>query len=519
MTLEKFLNQPYAEKLNLITNTQNTEDILIEYISTLEPPVESFVRKNELILSTAMSLQDNSDCFLSFITDLKNAGAAGLVYAQSYNDFTVLESILPQINELNFPVITATWDVLFSTLVEDTIKLIWQSDNDTHTYTEEIQRDLLNCFIKGKTLDDAAEILYKKLKSDVIILDYNHKILGRNVSIRTLSPRGFLESRTNELSKIVISAYEKVYGYVLIDSTQYYEKINQKSLVQYISTPLTLWFDREYSILASKMKSREEFVWRLAQHNFTSKNEILQQATYLDFNTDSKYACIVASINHNNYSGHYRSPYANSFSSTIIEEQILETANRYNLSSMTSLNKDTLIIFLECKNMSTFQTTAEEYISELEQFFNITLPNITFIWGYDAQQYSIADLYIGYGNAQEALSICLESGGLLSRSCYQLSALQKITSTLKDNVELVALSNNILGPLIQLDKEKRTDYIDTLTEYLNSNYNISEAARACHLHRQSFIYRINKIEELCGLSLSNHNDLLLLDLAIRIYSR
>ena len=61
MTLDLFLKQPFAANFQLISNVTNLKDIPIEYISTLEPPAETFVRTNEVILSTAISVRDDPD--------------------------------------------------------------------------------------------------------------------------------------------------------------------------------------------------------------------------------------------------------------------------------------------------------------------------------------------------------------------------------------------------------------------------------------------------------------------------
>ena len=516
MTLDLFLKQPFAANFQLISNVTNLKDIPIEYISTLEPPAETFVRTNEVILSTAISVRDDPDSYYNFILDLHNAGAAAVVLAHPNDDMTMLESILPKINNLGFPVITATWNVLFAEIVEQTIPLIWENDKQTHSFMESVQRDLLNYFIEGKTLDDAAELLYSRLKCDIIILDCNHKIIGRNIRTRNLTPYGFLESRTNDLSRIVISSFEKLYGYLLVDSSVYAEKIHQPSHVQCLSTPLTLWSDREYSIIASKMKRRQAFVWKLAQHDYISKPDIFAKANYLEFNINIKYACLVAKVSLETSANKQHASYIYHSTNTMIEEQVFELAHDMGLSVMTALNKETLIIFLECKEDTDFQSITNEYITVLEQIFQIAIPSMHFLWGYDTQPYFIYELYKGYDHAKKALETCIISNGIVKRSCFQLSILQRILSLAHNDAEIITLSQNILKGLIDYDKEKNSDFLNTLKFYCKCNYNVSEAARLCHLHRQSFIYRLSKIEELTGLSISSHEDLLLLELCCRI---
>ena len=518
MTLKDFLKQPCTSDFQILTSLSNIDEIPVEYISILEPPVEKFVRTNEIILSTALSVRDNTDTLRDFIFDVYKSGSAGIVFAFPENDFHMLDPILEEFSSYNFAIISMDWNHLFSEIVENTIKTIWEKDTETQSYMENLQRELLNYFIHGKTMDDAAELLFKYLGSDIVILDCNHKVIGKNNSIRSLSPSGYLESRKNDISRIVISTSDKLYGYVLVDTSIYNLTLHLSSSIQCIVTPLTLWFDREYSITASKMKSKEDFVWKLANHEFQTEQDVISKADYLGFQTDQRYACLVGKIIFDSLDNEHHASFLFSSTSTMIEEQVIQSAKDLDLSVMTSLHNQTLIIFLECDNDSHFQSIAENYLSYYEQVMHVTTPTVHFLWGYDSQGYSLFELEKGYQKAQKALTVCLDSNGLIKRSCFQLSILQKISSVLYNDTEVLTLSQNILKPLLEYDIEKKTNYLDTLKVYFNTNYNVSETARICHMHRQSLLYRLDKIETICGVSLNNHEDLYLLETCYRIYS-
>ena len=60
------------------------------------------------------------------------------------------------------------------------------------------------------------------------------------------------------------------------------------------------------------------------------------------------------------------------------------------------------------------------------------------------------------------------------------------------------------------------DLLQTLITYIQCNYNQSVTARALFLNRHSLLYRIRKIEEITGMSLTNHRDLFTLEVYARI---
>ena len=60
------------------------------------------------------------------------------------------------------------------------------------------------------------------------------------------------------------------------------------------------------------------------------------------------------------------------------------------------------------------------------------------------------------------------------------------------------------------------DLKHTLITYIQCNYNQSVTARMLFLNRHSLLYRIQKIEEITGMSLTDHRDLFTLEVYTRI---
>lgn len=79
--------------------------------------------------------------------------------------------------------------------------------------------------------------------------------------------------------------------------------------------------------------------------------------------------------------------------------------------------------------------------------------------------------------------------------------------------------NNYISPIItqlqKYDKKHSTDFLDTLKVYIRNLCNTSDSAAELHLHRNSFLYRINKIEEITGVPLREYHTFM--HLAINFY--
>lgn len=521
MTLKDFSQLPVTKNFQCFIAPAEPDSIPVDYISILEPPVENFVRTNEIILSSALSVRENPAALYRFILDTCRAGAAAIVFAFPDDTRAPLERISADLEGLGFPVFTMPWSQLFSDVVESTLKEIWNREQKTQNYLESLQRRLLNYFITGKTLNDAAELLYKYLASDIVILDMNHEILGKNQRILALSPADYLKTRTSDVARIEIESGSHLYGHLLMDAGTYAVTLRSAHMEQYICTPLSLWFDREWSVRASVMRANETFVWTLAHSAPFSRQEAETKAKLLGFKTAVKYACIAGDVL--SPSSGYTPPAGSSYapisqaSEAIIIDAVLQSARKQKLAAMTSLHKNRLLIFLQADSPAFSAAAAEGFLDLFEQNLRQSSPAFAFLWGYDIQKRSMDTFPEGYQNAKKALKLCVDSGGQLRRSCFQLSLIQKVHSCLNNDAEIKAMAESILSPLTEYDKKKNTNFLDTLKTFLDANYSVSETSRVTHLHRQSLLYRLDKIEQLCNVRLKNHEDLFVLEIAVRIH--
>ena len=56
----------------------------------------------------------------------------------------------------------------------------------------------------------------------------------------------------------------------------------------------------------------------------------------------------------------------------------------------------------------------------------------------------------------------------------------------------------------------------TITKFFENNLNLSEAARKLYIHRNTLIYRLDKIQKVTGLDLRHFEDAMLLKIIIML---
>ncbi|MGG3799522.1 PucR family transcriptional regulator [Metabacillus fastidiosus] len=138
-------------------------------------------------------------------------------------------------------------------------------------------------------------------------------------------------------------------------------------------------------------------------------------------------------------------------------------------------------------------------------------------------------IYIGLGSYQTDISNCptsyneayeaIQFGKLVSpnENVYEFSTLQiytilrHIPSFISEN--FIA---NILGPLINYDKENNSNLIQTLETYLNCSLKPSETGNQLGVHRNTIHFRIAKIKELLNINFDDGNMMFQLNCALRL---
>lgn len=88
--------------------------------------------------------------------------------------------------------------------------------------------------------------------------------------------------------------------------------------------------------------------------------------------------------------------------------------------------------------------------------------------------------------------------------------------SMRGSPELVQLSDERLGPLLDLPGERGRDLLDTLEVFLRSVGRKTEAAAPTEIERQSLYHRLSRIDEELDVNLKAGDTVLALNLAVMV---
>jgi purine catabolism regulator len=119
-----------------------------------------------------------------------------------------------------------------------------------------------------------------------------------------------------------------------------------------------------------------------------------------------------------------------------------------------------------------------------------------------------------FRQAGQALAMARRLNSRTPRYYPDLSV-YRLLLQLEHHPDLHAFREEILGSL--LSYEGSGDYIKTLEVYFEHNGNLSQAAEALYIHRNTLTYRMERISEITGLDLDHTEIRLAVQLALRIH--
>ena len=92
----------------------------------------------------------------------------------------------------------------------------------------------------------------------------------------------------------------------------------------------------------------------------------------------------------------------------------------------------------------------------------------------------------------------------------------RLLFAIRDQHELEAFYEDTLGALVDYDRRREGDLVKTLTAYFAAGSSPGEAASQLHLHRNTLLYRLNRIRAITGLDLDDPDTRLSLHLALKV---
>ncbi|MFS0603997.1 PucR family transcriptional regulator [Peribacillus frigoritolerans] len=556
LTIKDVLNYEIMKKARIITGKDFENERYVQWISVIEMPVENFVRKNEVVLTTAIGCNNDVETLKTFVQDVIDSEASALLIATGRHIFDIPKEVIDLAEKHNFMIIELPWELRFSRIIEKVMKEI----NDIHykerEKSEKVQQELLKLILKETDLNHITKFIQRLIGCSIIITDRSGSIqeisshtqsfikewknyvlqgilpLRKETYIETHDPMfqkfQMVEIKDQTILQLpVLQVLGDAQGYIFVllprkTSVDSYLTQYRVNVLEHSATTIALWLSRKNAVEDTKMRLRSDFVQELAKGEFVSSDQASSRAKLLGYNIKLPYVSIVGYPENLEVLFRKRKQDDDSFEHWLenmiryIEEEIYYAAQSLKREVMMTYQGEQLLIFLEIPS-KTENENATNFLDLVERRLGNLLPEVIISWGIGNYSEDFNGFAESYQHANVALNIGRRKKGTGNRMMYEKTRVDRVLLNLAQNNEMKEVIMSTIEPLVQYDNQRNMDLIETFSVYNQFQGNVSQTARSLNLHRQSLLYRLRKIESLTGLSLIDPEDLFLLDLSIKTW--
>ena len=279
---------------------------------------------------------------------------------------------------------------------------------------------------------------------------------------------------------------------------------------------------KHHSIAELERQHANSFVEELIAHDFKSEEAMLERARYLGLDLNDPCLPLVFDIDRFQY---------NIEQQQLAEEKVqalksrLQQALDFYLTDrltepfLLALRSDSLIV-LTCwpadQSTVTIMNSAHQLAQDILLELKRTFPNLSFTGGIGQPYRGVRNISKSFLQAHKAIVLGRQAHGRGRIFCYHSLGIHRLLCSHSDQKELIALRDEVLGPLAVYDNEQNTDFIETLTAYFAHNEDINTTAKSLFVHPNTVRYRLERAAKILGRDLGTTDDRFQVYLALKI---
>lgn len=175
-----------------------------------------------------------------------------------------------------------------------------------------------------------------------------------------------------------------------------------------------------------------------------------------------------------------------------------------------------LVIFQALKTVEDMES-AHQLGRRIHEQIETEFPEGTIIGGISGPARTLADWPIAYEQAQQAMQLGQRLN--LTNQFVEFNSLgiYRLLYGLVDMDAVKRFTDDIMRPLVDYDNQNRGSLVKTVEAYFAHHGNISQTAESLFVHRNTLLYRMERIQELTRLHLDQANMRLALHLALKLW--
>ena len=540
ISMNSILRMEILQDAKLLAGASGTDQIVTSVNVMVDPNVVNLVSGGELLVSTAYAVRENLPQLLELIPQLKQRGvvALGLKFNSYINE--IPQEILILCDTLSFPLFEIPNSISFSQLITPIMTTIVNNQAQMLGDIYELQKALTATMLSGGGLQSIVQTLFDRFGNSIAIYndffssfvlacsDRRRESITRRMedlvragssgreTVSLMSSREVDNVDGLICNKIIIPIYsdKKKYGSIYIWEDNR-EITNVDLAVLEASTSLiALDMIKKISMYEMENNHKASFLDDLLVHDEERQRKSLANAEYFDFDVDAEHRVAVIRVLSGN--------------STISNSSLYKTNNSIvNILRRVSRDSSIKVLFVnKCDSIVlVFELPVHEdgnYLQHLHSFVDSAMNALEaegilsmVSIGMGRSYADATNLWKSFNEAGRAAA-CWNIDDVRIHS-YEDLGIYRFLSYEALRPELVLFYNETLKVLVDYDHDRDSELVHTLSLYFRCGGNLKRLAEEMGVHYNTVAYRIQRIKELAHVSFDNADQMLNLQIALKIY--
>lgn len=494
LQIEDVLKNKHFASAEVVAGSNSLSNF-VKWVHILETyQVENLLKGHELVLTTGVSIKQDTEKFLLFVEGLINSKSAGLCIEYGEYIQSVPEEVIDLANKHQFPIIVFHKIVAFVEITQELHSLIINKQYLMISKLEKYAQQLNKETLYAQTPNHLLKMMYQYLKMQTIfIVEGQEPVFIPNLTQQQrTSLLKKIENHPQDLSFISqpIHLFEHPYAEIMLYSGDKGITEFESLILDRTATALGELLIR--NLYVEEKKGIEDAQWLEEWLEGKHLKEDIDQFLLAQWTNYEPKGCtvVLTSISEMKRNQQLDKTYLKLYCKSIFEQYGF-------YSIVVEKNKYLMFILLNKRERDTMKERVKEGLEKIEQSDLLTSQDtfhFKFVVGKLVDQ--VHQIGESYQSALDALYISRKIK--TTTYFYDDLHLYRLLFQMQKHTDLEGMMKEYLQPLLEFDEKNNGQLIDTLEVYLQTNGSKQETAKRLFIVRQTLYHRIRKIESLIG---------------------
>lgn len=547
ITVKRLLEAPILHQATVVAGHGGLSNVITRANTFADYEILDWVSAHEILLMTDLNYRGwTGEELTVFVRKCSELKLAALAVKPSVPGDSLPQELIREADALDLPVILIDPVTSISDVGSEVFSQIFSLQAKLLRKHEDLYEQLLKTLSEGGGIRDVLRIVHQATGNPVVFhyADRHEAVIvgaadeAERDALRA-DARAFMqkyprrptvhESRVDigaqkQIKRMTVPVTSKhfVQGTIFIWGTVNELQRFDLSAIESVSTSIALLIMQEKSLREVEIKHSSEFIDDLLSG--TSRDDALDRARIYNLNIEDDFLMLLIRFTD---SEDEREEKKLEYSSKVIYDfiydhlrRVTSTLRTHRLHGLVTTRRADIQVLIAVDEEKEFTERVDAFAEEIVRQFKLKATGgdpVNLRVGIGKIYSHMKNVWRSYADADKTLIV---GSRLYDRPILRFSDLGifRILVQGELNDELEEYFRETLRSLLEYDKKKSTELVRTLEVYFRNNNNINKTSEELFTHYNTVLYRLERIQEITGLDLSNANDRLNLELAMKLRS-